>query len=95
MLAFIAFLTYRYVIRIWLMIGFYKAQGVHLIDGAYIPFLGNLVNMGQLISKASTGEGDKSNVIIQVNRNAVATNGVYDSSKTKAGLMTFASTPVI
>ena len=51
--------------------------------------------MDQIMSKALSGEGDRSSALLQLNRNAVATNGVFDSSKTKAGLMTLASTPVI
>ena len=43
LIASIAFLVYRYVIRIWLKLGYYKAQGVHIIEGAYIPVFGNLV----------------------------------------------------
>ena len=56
------FVIYWYVIRIWKKLGFYKAQGVHIIDGAYTPILGNLPKMLPVIEKAIAGTGDRANV---------------------------------
>ena len=59
LLLFVIFLLYWYVIRIWLKIRFYTAQGVPVVKGAYIPVLGNIATMFPLMGKASNG-GDRS-----------------------------------
>ena len=59
-LATTVFLIYWYVVRIWQKLAFYKAQGVHIIDGAYTPVLGNLLKMVPIIEKAKEG-GDRTN----------------------------------
>ena len=59
-IVFWAFFIYRYIIKIWLKIGYYKAQGVKVVDGAFTPLLGNLLAMVPIVSKVSEG-GDRSN----------------------------------
>ena len=58
LLSFTIFVIYRYIIRIWNTLGHYKAQGVHIVDGAYTPVLGNLTKMIPMIEKAMAGTGD-------------------------------------
>ena len=55
LLLFFIFLIYWYVVRIWLKIRFYTAQGVLVVKGAYIPVLGNIATMFPLMGKASNG----------------------------------------
>ena len=93
--AFAIFLFYWYVVRLWHKINYYKKQGVHIVTGAYIPVLGNLLAMVPMISKAIEGTGDRSNAQLQLIRNSVATNGIYDSGKTKASLVVYCSTPML
>ena len=93
-MVFWAILIYRYVIRIWLKIGYYKAQGVKVVDGAYIPLLGNLLSMAPLVTKAMEG-GDRANPQVQLIRNAAATDGIFDSSKNKALMMVYGSIPLL
>ena len=59
-IVFWAFFIYRYIIKIWLKIGYYKAQGVKVVDGAFTPLLGNLLAYGSIVSKAFEG-GERSN----------------------------------
>ena len=73
------FVIYWYVIRLWRILGYYKAQGVHIIDGAYTPVLGNLPKFLPMIKKAMAGTGDRSSGQVQLVRDALATNGVYNS----------------
>ena len=59
-MVFWAIFIYRYVIKIWFKIGYYKAQGVKVVDGAYIPLVGNLFSMASLVTRSKEG-GDRSN----------------------------------
>ena len=94
-LSFTIFVIYWYVIRIWRKLGFYKAQGVHIIDGAYTPVLGNLPKMLPMIKKAMAGTGDRSNGQVQLVRGALATNGLYNSKKGKAAMVVYGTSPVL
>ena len=58
LLSYVIFVIYRYIIRIWRILGYYQGQGVLVIDGAYTPLLGNLTKMIPLIEKAMAGTGD-------------------------------------
>ena len=95
LLSFVILVIYRYVIRIWKILGHYKAQGVHIIDGAYTPLLGNFTKMIPLVERAMAGTGDLSNAQLQLVRDAVAKKGGYDSSKTKAVMAVYATIPVV
>ena len=68
---------------------------MHIIDGAYTPMLGNLTKMIPMVEKAMAGTGDLSHAQLQLVRDAVAKNGGYDSSKTKAVMAVYATTPAI
>ena len=93
LLAFGIFVIYRYVFRIWITLGHYKAQGVLIVDGAYTPVLGDMTRMLPLIEKAMAGTGDKSSPQLHLVRDAVAKNGGYDSNKTKAVMLVHGTTP--
>ena len=95
LLAFVIFVIYRYVIRIWITLGYYKAQGVHIIDGAYIPILGTLTKVIPMIDKAMAGTGDSSNPQLQLVRDALENNGGYDSNKTKVVMFVHGTTPCL
>ena len=89
------FVIYWYVIRMWRILGYYKAQGVRIVDGAYTPVFGSLPKMLPMIQKAMAGTGDRSNGQVQLVRNALATSGVYNSKKGKAAMVVFGTTPVL
>ena len=94
-LTIMAFVIYHFIIRIWMKLKFYEAQGVVMAENAYKPFFGCILSIIPWYQKALSGEGDQTNVQVRFIREAASTNGIYDSSKTKAVMMTYFSSPVL
>ena len=48
-----------------------------------------------VIEKAIAGTGDRSNVQVQLVRDAIASNGVFNSNKTKAAMIVYGTMPTL